>query len=124
MKYLFTICFCILTFQLAEAQVTEAQKIADEKKLKEQMSQRMDDEDIKMFKQHQIYLDKPAMSIEQLEYDKDQTPIKGKLSEDGMRIIMDGYTKKGRVKAVVMYADGERAEFTKSTCFIDPVIEL
>jgi len=121
MRYLLVAFICLFSCNFLQAQTPEP---SEKKTLKEIESQRMDDEDIKMFKQHQIYLDKPAISIEQLQYDKDETPIKGKLSEDGRRIIMDGYTKRGRVKIIVMYGDGERGEFTKSTCFIDPVIEL
>lgn len=87
-------------------------------------TEKLGDEEISQIKQHQMYLEKPAISIEYIEYEKDQQRIKGELSGDGMRIIMDGYTKKGRVKAIVNYADGTTDEFIRSSCYIDPVIPL
>ncbi len=87
-------------------------------------TEKFGDEEIQQIKQHQIYLEKPAISIEKIQYEKEETPIKGNLSGDGMRIIMDTYTKKGRVKAMVHYADGTSEEISVSSCFIDPVIPL
>ena len=87
-------------------------------------TERMEDEDIREIKQHQFYLEKPGVSIELLEYDKDQQPIRGEISGDGFRVIMNDYVKKGRVKAVIVYADGTKEEISRSSCFIDPVIPL
>lgn len=111
MKYLtilFLSCVCFLGFNANLQAQTE----------------RMTDEDIREINQHQFYLDKPATSIELLEYEKDQQPIKGEISGDGFRVIMDDYVKKGRVKAIVVYTDGTKEEISKSSCFIDPVIPL
>ena len=72
-------------------------------------------------KQYQFQLEKPAMQIENLRYDESGEPIRGRLSTDGTRIIMDNYKKGMRVKYEVIYADGTREELKKSSCYIDPV---
>lgn len=87
-------------------------------------TERMTDEDIREINQHQFYLDKPGVGIELLEYENDQQPIRGTISGDGFKVIMDDYTKKGRVRAIILYADGTKEEIAKSSCFIDPVIPL
>lgn len=87
-------------------------------------SNKMTDEEIQEFKQYQLYLDKPAIEIENIRYEKDDTPIKGELSEDGAKIIMDGYNKRGRVSFTVRYADGTTEEISRSSCYIDPVMPL
>ncbi len=87
-------------------------------------SNKMTDEEIQEFKQHQLYLDKPAIEIKDIRYEKDDTPIKGELSEDGAKVIMDGYNKRGRVSFTVHYADGTTEEISRSSCYIDPVMPL
>jgi hypothetical protein len=72
-------------------------------------------------KQFQFNLDKPAVRVEGLKYEQSGDPIKGGLTRDGVRVIMDNYKKGQRVKATVTYADGTSEEITRSPCFIDPV---
>lgn len=55
-------------------------------------------------------------------YDKNFLPIQGKLSEDRKSIIMKNYEQGNRVHIKVVYDDGTEDDFTKSPCFIDPVI--
>lgn len=73
---------------------------------------------------HQIYLEESVKSLDDLEYEKDGEKLKGKLSEDGKRIIVENYYKRGRVKATVTNALGEQKTVSKSSCFIDIVIPL
>ncbi|MEP7264206.1 MAG: hypothetical protein ABI772_06905 [Bacteroidota bacterium] len=72
-------------------------------------------------KQYQFNLDKPALQIDDLKYEQSGDPIKGGLTRDGGRVIMDNYKKGQRVKARVTYADGTSEEITRSPCYIDPV---
>jgi hypothetical protein len=71
---------------------------------------------------YQIFLKQPAKEIKLLMYDKNFLPIHGTLSEDRKSIIMKDYIKGNRVYAKVVYDDGTVDEFTKSPCYIDPVI--
>jgi len=87
-------------------------------------SNKMTDEEIQEFKQHQLYLDKPAIEIEDIRYEKDDMPIEGELSKDGAKVIMDGYSKRGRVSVTVRYADGTTEKISRSPCYIDPVMPL
>jgi hypothetical protein len=70
----------------------------------------------------QIFLKQPAKEIKLLMYEKDFTPIQGKLSEDKKSIIMKNYDRESKVHVKVLYDDGSIDEFTKSPCYIDPVI--
>lgn len=72
-------------------------------------------------KQYQFHLDKPVKSIDDLQYEKTGEPIKGNLSPDKTRVVMDNYHKGSRVKAKVTYEDGTTEEITKSPCVIDPL---
>jgi hypothetical protein len=72
-------------------------------------------------KQYQFNLSKPAIDVQELRYDQSGDPIKGGLTRDGARVIMDNYKKGQRVKAKVTYADGTTEEITQSPCYIDPV---
>ena len=72
-------------------------------------------------KQYQFHLDKPAKSIDELRYEKTDEPIKGNLSPDGTRVVMDNYKKGSRVKLKATYEDGTTEEVIKSPCFIDPM---
>ena len=111
MKYLIYIlfaAFCILGTSVSSLSQTE----------------KFGNEEIKMFQQHQIYLEKPAISIQDLKYEKDDVKIKGNLSQDRSRIIMDTYDHKGRVSFTVNYADGTFETLSVGSCFIDPVIPL
>lgn len=72
-------------------------------------------------RQYQFQLAEPAQSIENLRYDQSGEPVKGNLSPDGKRVIMDNYKKGQRVRVTLIYADGRSEEMTKSPCYIDPV---
>jgi hypothetical protein len=72
-------------------------------------------------KQYQFNLDKPAIQVDDIRYEQSGDPIKGGLTRDGGRVIMDNYKKGQRVKAKVTYADGTTEEISRSPCFIDPV---
>lgn len=71
---------------------------------------------------YQIFLKQPAKEIKLLMYEKSFLPIQGKLSEDRKSIIMKDYETGSKVHVKVLYDDGSEEEFTKSPCFIDPVI--
>ena len=71
---------------------------------------------------YQIYLKQPAKEIRLLMYEKNFTPIQGTLSEDRKSIIMKNYENGNKVHVKVLYEDGSEEEFTKSPCYIDPVI--
>jgi len=73
-------------------------------------------------RQFQFQLEQEAEKIEELRYDKTGEPIKGTLSPDGKRVVMDNYKKGQRVKFKATYPDGRTEELTKSPCFIDPVL--
>ena len=72
-------------------------------------------------KQFQFNLDKPALKVEELKYELSGDPIKGGLTRDGIRVIMDNYKKGQRVKALVFYEDGTSEEISRSPCYIDAV---
>lgn len=72
-------------------------------------------------RQYQFQLEKPVERIEQLRYERSGEPIRGTLSPDGTRVLMDHYQKGQRVKFTAVYADGTSEELSKSSCFIDPV---
>lgn len=72
-------------------------------------------------KQYQFHLDKPVRSIDDLQYEKTGEPIKGNLSPDKIRVVMDNYHKGSRIKARVTYEDGTTEEITRSPCIIDPL---
>ena len=71
---------------------------------------------------YQIFLKQPAQEIKLLMYENSFLPIQGKLSEDRKSIIMKNYQTGNKVHVKVKYDDGTEDEFTKSPCFIDPVI--
>ena len=71
---------------------------------------------------YQIFLKQPAKEIKLLMYEKSFLPIQGKLSEDRKSIIMKDYESGSKVHVKVLYEDGSEEEFTKSPCYIDPVI--
>ncbi len=110
MRYLFALLFILGGLTLSTETFAQSEPLGDE--------------EIRSIKQHQMYLDKPAISIKNLRYEKDDQPIEGEISEDGRRIIMDGYVKKGRVTFTVFYADGTDDKMSIGSCFIDPVIPL
>lgn len=72
-------------------------------------------------RQFQFQLEKPVKAIENLQYEKTGEPIKGYLTPDGTRIIMDNYKKGQRVKVDLIQKDGKVESLTKSSCFIDPI---
>ncbi len=86
---------------------------------------RLTDEEIQEFKFYQFYLDQPALSIESIKYANDEEKkLEGQLSKDGKRVVIEGYTKRGRVTATVKYKDGTTEEISRSSCVIDPVIPM
>lgn len=70
----------------------------------------------------QIYLKQPAREIKHLMYEKNFLPIQGKLSEDRKSVILKNYEDGNKIRIKVIYDDGTEEEFTKSPCYIDPVI--
>ncbi|MFI5218629.1 MAG: hypothetical protein ACHQNT_03995 [Bacteroidia bacterium] len=76
------------------------------------------------FEEHQFYLTEPAIKIMEIQYDKDCTPVKGKLSDDGKTIFIKDYSEHSRVYLKFLKADGKVEEITKSPCFIDPVVPV
>lgn len=73
-------------------------------------------------RQYQFQLEEPVEKIDNLRYDKTGEPLKGTLSPDGTRVLMDNYKKGQRVKFDVVYPDGRVEELSKSPCYIDPVV--
>jgi hypothetical protein len=74
-----------------------------------------------IYKQYQIFLTEPANNIQELE-NMEGEKIKGTLSPDGNKIIIDDYNKKEKLRVKVEYESGRIEEFTRSPCFIDPLI--
>jgi hypothetical protein len=70
----------------------------------------------------QIHLPHPAKSIKYIMYEKDFTPIQGKISEDKNSVIIKNYMKGSKVRLKVEYEDGTTEEILRSPCFIDPVV--
>lgn len=73
------------------------------------------------FRQYQFQLDEPVRSIDELRYEQSGEKIKGSLSPDGLRVVMENYKKGQRVKLKVEHADGKVEEVSKSPCFIHAV---
>jgi hypothetical protein len=70
----------------------------------------------------QFNLEKPAKRISDLHYDKLSSPLKGVLSPDGTKVVLEQYQKGNRIKLTVEFEDGTSKEVTQSPCFIDPVV--
>ena len=81
------------------------------------------DSDLMGIKYHQIYLEKPAKSIKNVRYKESENTdeLDGELSEDGLKILLLNYTRRGRVLIDITYKDGTTEEMSKGSCFIDPV---
>ncbi len=79
-------------------------------------------EDEPKFEEYQFYLKDPAIKILDIKYDKDCTPVNGKLSEDGKTVFINEYKDHSRIYFKFLKADGKVEELTKSPCFIDPVV--
>ena len=71
---------------------------------------------------YQFNLENQVKSIENLRYDKTNEPIRGELSKDGKKVIMDNYKKGQRIKFDATMPDGKVEHLEKSPCFIDPVV--
>ena len=71
---------------------------------------------------YQIYLKKPAKEIIDLQYHKTCEPVKGRISDDGKKVIMENYEPGSRMYLQILYSDSTVEEFVRSPCFIDPVI--
>jgi hypothetical protein len=74
-----------------------------------------------IFNHYQIFLTEPAQNIKELE-NMEGEEIKGTLSPDGNKIIIENYTKKEKLRVKVEYKSGRVEEFTRSPCFIDPLV--
>jgi hypothetical protein len=85
-------------------------------------AQSKDSDDEPVFDSYQIYLKKPAEEIKEILNYKDCQPIKGTITEDKKKVIMEDYVPGNKVYLQVRYADGTEEEFVRSPCFIDPVI--
>ena len=72
-------------------------------------------------RQYQFNLPKQGKEIRNLHYEPSGEPVKGTLSPDGNRVILENYRKGSRIKMEVSYADGTTEELIKSPCYIDPV---
>ena len=71
---------------------------------------------------HQLFVDFRITEIIEMKYHSDNTTVEGELSADGYSVIIKNYPGDQSVTLVVKDADGVRKEFTKSRCFIDPVL--
>ena len=72
-------------------------------------------------RQYQFNLPKEGQEIQDLRYDPSGEPLKGTLTPDGNRVIMQNYRKGSRVKMTVVFKDGTSEELVRSPCYIDPV---
>jgi hypothetical protein len=72
-------------------------------------------------RQYQFSLPKQGAEIKNLQYVPSGEPVKGTLSPDGNRVILENYRKGSRVKMDVSYTDGTAEELIKFPCYIDPV---
>jgi len=77
-----------------------------------------------LFETYQLFLDFELKSIEKLEYEKSDKPLKGYLDADKTSIVLENYDGKSRVKVTGKDIHGQLREVKKSTCFIDPYVEL
>ncbi len=75
-----------------------------------------------VFEEYQFYLTDPAIKILDIQYEKDCTPVKGRLSEDGKTVILKEYREHSRIYFKYQKANGTVDEISKSPCYIDPVI--
>lgn len=114
MRYISAI---LLIFILGSFSNLQAQSIVDEK------VQTIEQEQNKT-SLFQFYLDEPAKKIQKLEYESDGKELDGELSEDGKTVYLKDYKAKSRVKVSVVYRSGKKDTFTKSSCYIDPVIPI
>ena len=70
----------------------------------------------------QIHLSQPAKQIKYMMYEKDFTPVQGRISEDKKSVVIKNYLKGSKIRLKVEYEDGTVEEIIKSPCFIDPYI--
>ncbi len=71
---------------------------------------------------YQIHLSQPAKQIKYMMYEKDFTPVQGRISEDKKSVVIKNYLKGSKIRLKVEYEDGTVEEIIKSPCFIDPYI--
>ena len=71
---------------------------------------------------HQLFVDFRIAEIIEMKYSSDSAPVEGELSADGYSVIIKNYPGDKSVTLIVKDATGLRKEFTKSRCFIDPVL--
>src|SRR4051812_1113190 len=65
---------------------------------------------------YQIHMKQPVKEIKLLMYEKNFLPVKGKISDDKLSIIMDSYEHGNKVHVKVIYEDGTADEFVRSPC--------
>ncbi|MBK7964264.1 MAG: hypothetical protein IPK10_02365 [Bacteroidetes bacterium] len=65
------------------------------------------------FRQYQFQLEEPVKSIDELRYEQTGEKIKGALSPDGLRVVMENYKKGQRVKLKIEHADGKVEEVSR-----------
>jgi len=102
---------------------SQSKPITPEEKLQLELER---DSDLQGVEFHQIYIEeheegKKVKSIDNVRYKDGSGKLKGELSEDRNRILLQNYTKRGRVLIDVTYEDGTTEELSKGSCFIDPV---
>lgn len=73
---------------------------------------------------HQLYLDEEVEKIIEIKYEKSGKKVKGSLSDDGKRILIENYVPGSRVNATLKLANGETKEISRSSCYIDPVVPV
>lgn len=62
------------------------------------------------------------MKILEMQYEKECVPVKGTLSDDGKKVLIEDYQEHSRIYFKYQKADGRIEEVSKSPCYIDPVI--
>lgn len=74
------------------------------------------------FEHHQFYLSEPGIEILDIRYNRDCSPVDGRLAPEGDRVLLKSYREGGSVYLKYLRADGTVAEITRSPCYIDPVV--
>ena len=71
---------------------------------------------------HQLFVDFKIAEIVEMKYNSDNVAVDGELSADGYSVIIKNYPGDKSITLIVKDATGATKEFTKSRCFIDPVL--
>ena len=73
-----------------------------------------------VFDCYQVYFDEPVQKVTKVEYSDTKEPVKFRLNDDGTKLILEDYKGKKRIDYTVRTKAGEKKEYSKSSCFIDP----